>query len=306
MPTKDTGAGCICISYDSTGTLLVLLGEEKGHRRRAKPQWSHFAGRRESDEDLVACAAREFVEESIGIIPLSAEEAKTSDVRYVRQEIEKKSLGHIEHIVCGRGALCRNRIYILKVPYNESLADRFSAQRKQLLKLHDTLRHYQQLKKQLQFLSSLCIPGATLSDTCTTVALEPSEATGDWTVEFWDSDGQVFFGLSVRLDARQAEEACCLMSAWKRARGALQALPSTLQDHPAILVRKVNGRIVDAVVSEVYLEKLAVDWWTLDDIKRNSDKVKSYFAYLLPYALDIASAPEGDQKMILLPDGSGI
>lgn len=304
-PTKDTGAGCICVTQNPSGELLILLGEERAYRRRAKTQWSYFGGRKEMDEDLAACAAREFIEESIGVVPLSSE-GETLDIDAVMREIEEKSLGRIEHVVRGRGSFCRNLVYVLQIPYSACLERRFQAQRRQLLRLKDALDRHQQLKKQLQYLPAFCAPGTKTCDTCTTVSLDTDERDGSWRVKLWDSELKELFEVKLCITAEQTEEAHGINETWKNALQVLRSLPGPLRSHPAISVQELNGWVTDVSVNHVFLEKLSIAWWSVTEIHKNSDRVKPYFNFLLPHAIEIACAPAGKKPFKLLDEGASV
>lgn len=61
------GGGAIPVAVDPSGGVRVLLGRERFQPQwKGSCRWSGFEGSRKSDEDVLAAAAREFREESLG------------------------------------------------------------------------------------------------------------------------------------------------------------------------------------------------------------------------------------------------
>ena len=69
---KVVGGGILPVCRNSEGKLMMLLGKERYISHwRGSLKWSGFEGGKKNDEEIEKIAAREFVEESLGVVALS-------------------------------------------------------------------------------------------------------------------------------------------------------------------------------------------------------------------------------------------
>lgn len=122
-----TGAGIIPVARAPTGELLLLLGRERFLPQwKGSCRWSGFEGSRKSNESLPETAIREFTEESLGVV------FESEDV--VRTIVRDKSywLRVVLRISSDKRAERYHTTYVVTVPYDQSLVDRFAKKRQDI------------------------------------------------------------------------------------------------------------------------------------------------------------------------------
>ena len=69
IETHGMGAGIVPVSQDENGEYRFLLGRERFLPQwKGSCRWSGFEGARKGDESMRVAAAREFAEESLGVL----------------------------------------------------------------------------------------------------------------------------------------------------------------------------------------------------------------------------------------------
>lgn len=295
---RTTGAGCVCIAVDDDGRLCMLLGREReiAGWREGSNRWSAFSGKAEAGEEACHTAAREFLEESLGLVVLSQHSWGRSVVTAQQMEavISQESLGTVEHVVQGRRALCRNILYLLRVPFDRYLPLRFRGLRSALETLECCLCRYRRLRKEAMHAPGICFPGATPSARLV-VSRSCLQKGNLCEVTLWDVETHEVSAVTFLLNDEQVEEVRHLLDAWESTVHQLRRTPEEVLRHPAVRVYYAERQIVGARVNQAYLEKNDVAWWRVSDLAdicghRNgprAERFRSYFLDLLPHVLEL-------------------
>ena len=128
------GAGIVPVSIDSDNVLRLLLGKERHITHwKGSLKWSGFEGGRKVGETIEHAAAREFVEESMGAVPL----LNCIGIPAVEKILlEHRYMFRIVICICGDEPLEKRRYhvsYVVQVPYNQEYIANFAQHRKWLL-----------------------------------------------------------------------------------------------------------------------------------------------------------------------------
>ena len=290
---RTTGAGCVCIAVDEQNQPCMLLGREKETHgwRDGSNRWSSFSGRVEAGEDALRGAAREFLEESLCLVSFGTRDAST--VSLVEDIIASEAAGTVEHVVQGRRALCRNIVYIVRVPFDRTLPERFRRLRADLEALEAAASRYSKMRKEAEHAPGICLPGATPSPF---LVVARSVLTGrHCEIMLWDSVAQASCVETLQLDERQCNEVARLLVAWESTMDQVKRAAPDVLNHPAVQTLYANSEMVAASVNRVYLEKNEIAWWRLSDLAEicgnragpKAERFRSYFLDILPHILEL-------------------
>lgn len=123
------GAGILPYSVRNGEVHFLLARERSVMHWRGSHKWSAFEGSRKPGEDACTNASREFVEESLGVVPLFDDCRDTESVRrglsgekYALRVATKR--GDSVHVT-----------YVVYVPYMDQVVDDFTNMRKRVMQL---------------------------------------------------------------------------------------------------------------------------------------------------------------------------
>lgn len=276
----------------------MLLGKERelATWKQGSNKWCSFSGKVEPEETALEGAAREFVEESLAVVPVNRSSSPYTTQEEARSAILSSASGTVEHVVQGRRSMCRNVVHILEIPYSQDLVARFRQVRQELETLDKIFRVFHRLRKTAQFLPQLCVPGAKLTSLVTVLKAAPDAEEGTWTLTLWDSVDARENTVRVKLTREQATEASVLHKAWRNSLDALSGVAGALRNHPALSVEMCGDTVAQAQVNRSYLEKSDIAWWKLTELaaicghrncSAHAEHFKGYFLDLLPHILEV-------------------
>jgi hypothetical protein len=289
----------------------MLLGREReiAGWREGSNRWSTFSGKAEAGEEASCTAAREFLEESLGLVALAAPWGRAASVQQMQAVIAQEALGTVEHFVQGRRTPCRNILYVIRVPFDHGLPRRFRTLRSELEALDACLARYRCLRKEALHAPGICFPGATPSPR---LIVSRSCLQGCvCEVSLWDVETQEVTSVALVLSAEQAEEVRRLLAAWERTLQQVSRTPDEVLRHPAVRVYYAERHIVGARVNQAYLEKSDVAWWRVRDLADicahrscpRADRFRSYFLDLLPHVLELLQTGGSEARFDGKPPG---
>lgn len=285
------GGGVIPISFDENGDMLLLLGRERYISHwRGSLKWSGFEGGKKENESVEHIAAREFVEESMGVLALDNESTHCSieDIlnvinndKYVARIIlcinhtENKTVEKRHHIT-----------YVIQVPLQKECNEKFASLRQNFVDFQIKLTQFQTLTDQLPseypfIKEDLIIKGKKVK-AVTDVTVIKHELV----VTYLEEEGIH----CIKKEVPQNDTLSKYLR-WFSYRIQLQEELKTFKDIPdAINVHKnCLGFFVNATLNEEYIEKQQIHWWKIKDLKevlnnggyRNSDFFRAYFMPVL-------------------------
>lgn len=314
MSPRLVGAGVLCVSRDSSGDVVLLLGKEKevSNWKYGSSKWCCFSGRAEAGETAISTAAREFLEESCGMVrlhgasqlPSSWEECcavleRSPSLQNFLKSFRRDAADGLQHVT-----------FLCVVPFEEPLPRRFHYVRHALSTLDELCKTYQRCKKACEHLPRSFMPGVSLTDDVVTVMLEhcidEGPAGGETSVavvQAVDARTDYTFRWAFQLSREAAREAKELSGAWIDILDFLQ-MHACLLRHPALNVIYRLGFVVSASVNRSFLEKTELAWFKLRDLADPDfpgETFKSHFlelvrcsAVLLQRLLDEEESPATD------------
>jgi hypothetical protein len=281
-------AGVLCFSVRSNGKIVVLLGREKETVgwKQGSNKWSSFSGRTEAGEEAPEGAAREFVEESLAVVPLTAcmpVPARASDVSQVLRDRGRR----VELWMRGRDADSPPSLHVSfvhRVPYTD-YPSRFRSLRTLLVECDTRFRAFHKTKKAAEWLPRLLFPGYRVSPSLTVV--NGTQRHGGVDLELWDDIAGAVVHQHIRLAGDAVREVQEVYEAWADVLAYLERNRNNrVLSHPAVTVQRVNRHIVGAYVNKCYLEKSEVRWWGLEELERAGQQrpmeFRRFFADAIP------------------------
>jgi len=127
-PPPYRSAGVLPVAAAPSGELFCLLGkEESATQWRGSRRWAPFTGGREEGETVEAAAAREFVEESLACVRVTADPHEWQTAEPVQQLLEQGSL--LQARLWRANAAGSRALFVLPVPWQPHAPARFAATR---------------------------------------------------------------------------------------------------------------------------------------------------------------------------------
>ena len=150
IASKIVGAGVLPVTVSHQNKIEVLLGKEHFvHNWKSSLKWSSFEGGRKRDESFENAAAREFVEESMGVVELDPDGNMTSVENVLRIIETNRFLARV--VMCvnhnERQQLFKRYhiMYMIEVPPQYFCPIKFGRKRIALLQLSTKLLKYNDL-----------------------------------------------------------------------------------------------------------------------------------------------------------------
>ena len=276
-----TGAGVLPVAVDSSGGVHFLLGKEQYVSHwHGSLKWSGFEGGRKPNESVEHAAAREFIEESMATVRLTHVPGGLSIATVEECLRQEKYVARI--VLCiNHGAVEQRRFhvtYLMQVPHDASCVGRFDSQRRVLTRMQHADKRLKDAAAQLPAVGSYG-EGDTDMGTVTNLELFDDSVLRS---EYVDPTGKVC--------ARPRAQDVAAYVRWLDARRSFTAEfdAPEMQCISAFQVRRDERGIVTSVeFNRDYLEKHAIQWWSMKDLHtvchNGGYKGAEFFrAYFLP------------------------
>jgi ADP-ribose pyrophosphatase YjhB (NUDIX family) len=287
---KIIGAGIIPVAHDATGDPQLLLGKERYiNHWRGSLKWSGFEGGRKNGEDVERTAAREFFEESLGVVRLhecdtdidSVVDALCSD-RYVARIVLC--------ILHGEESERRYHVtYIVETAFGDACIQNFTDRRRQLAELE---MKTQQLSRVAALSSKLELPregemhGATV-----VMAISEVERLDELRMRVCYLDNQ---DRTHEHEVLATKEACDAYVRWFSLRHECSVRIDEAYQHAVHVECDALGLVLHSHVVDDHIEKQSIRWWSaseLDTVLQNgglfcSEYFRAYFLPLLQQTLE--------------------
>lgn len=149
------GAAVLPYTVSHDGRVFFVLGKERMVRNwKGSLKWAAFGGGKKGSEVEEETAAREFVEESLGVLPFGEEEGGKL---CQKEEVEKvlKEKGYCARIVMrlkrDRSAPKFHVTFLKKVPWMPHVVQKFAMVRKVLMEVNEVANRLEFMKASLPF-----------------------------------------------------------------------------------------------------------------------------------------------------------
>jgi hypothetical protein len=307
-----SGAGVVCYSVKPDGSQLVLLGREKETIgwRQGSNRWSGFSGKVDTSESVHAGAAREFIEESMAVVPIIPGMNVPVQVSELAEILKNGSSadgsGLFEVSMRCKTELCVHISYLRRVPYIDySVA--FNEAREALLMCDSHFRYYHKIKKSADLLPKMLFPGYHISTSLITLSSEPCDQ--GVLLNIWDDINKKTCTQSFSLGEGASREVEIVYEAWNSVVSFINThdKPGILE-HPAVTIQRIHTHLVGAYVSKSYLEKSEIKWWSLDELEHASRtspcEFRRFFLENLPELISAVRSLIGNDRPRVWARGS--
>jgi len=286
---KVVGGGILPVCRNKEGKLMILLGRERYISHwRGSLKWSGFEGGKKNDEDVENIAAREFVEESLGVVKLN-NELTYSTIDTVL-DILKQSL------YCIRLNLCINHndadnvesryhtIYVIEVPYQPECVEKFEKKRKELVQFRCDLTKWKELLESIPNEFPFIREESIIKGKKVKAIVNVTLVNNTFCVQYLCEDGMY----KITRDNFKNEYSS-LYYDWYLLRLQLQENVKMFSKIPDCIRVETNcfGFIQDAKLNDEYIEKQSIQWWSIQDLNsviqnRGFHNTEYFRAYFLP------------------------
>ena len=143
IDSKIIGAGILPFCRTPTGDIQFALGKERFISHwRGSLKWSGFEGGRKANERVAQTAAREFVEESMGIF-VDMNKVHLCDIPKLTQQLENNDYAAriVLCIIHAENIERYHVTYLLELPYQPRSIAKFVVERRVLLNMQTKLIH---------------------------------------------------------------------------------------------------------------------------------------------------------------------
>ena len=278
------GPGVLVWATTPCGDVVFLLGREgvvPGWRSGSE-RWGTFSGRiLHAHESSLSCAAREFVEETLGMVPLHPGPLPVSTQAAQDALVRLPPEAALEYVVSTRAGPCAHVHYIHRVPYADYEAA-FQEARRSLLRLLGHLKDHRGAQLRLhRYPGSLLLGHAPCRHlTVVRLALRGSRCE----VTLYDTRRNETARQDVAVPPGEAAAVAEYVSAWNTVVAAHAALPVPLRQHPALQPTRVGPYLTDLAVHRDHLEKTELRWWALSHLIQlgHNEQLHGFFQVLLP------------------------
>lgn len=288
------------IAPNAANDIYVLLGKEETIPgwNFGSHKWCDFSGGTDrNDIDVETTAAREFVEESMAVVPLKID-SKSEKHIFIRVEDVYQDLkeGNYTHKITMKKPnktedhrVLKCVCYLKQIPWQPELPAHFDAVRHRLFHIRSLSRRYQESIS--DFPTCVPLPGRVTeteyltpkSKISTVVNMHLSDQNNGIRYAYWTKGEGIEYQITQfdqisqlitenspistksTLDPPSEMKMRKVVDLWQRLRRAFYLLPYCMRDHPALDVKMVpnTALIISVGVKNCYLEKESASWWSL-------------------------------------------
>lgn len=257
VQTTSVGGGVVPVAIRDDGEIVFLLAKEhhiatwKGSFR-----WSAFEGGRKWGEDIETATMREWHEESLECVRLECDAASLRRGEYVLRLVLNTETTRLPryHVT-----------YVVLVPYEPHCVTTFAIKRRSILNLRAS---------------------ADILSEATQACFGTNAKVTDFVV--CNVQNQIVFHREDSVTVAYEYPYPTSVSTWIAAQADLEhALERVRYLCCCEVVRGVNGRVVDVVVHDEFLEKHRVRWWSVSELRAvlregGKSKEEQFRAYFMP------------------------
>jgi len=255
------GAGIIPIAWTVSGIKMLLGRERHVNHWKGSCKWSGFEGGRKPNESIERTAAREFFEESLGQIELFNTPNTIDDVE--RSLMNGKYFSRIVLCITNGSAQRRYHVtFLVEVPDQVVCFTKFKNLKRGLSVLSDLCNHYKHLEEQIAFNESFLQEGVRNVSALENAAL--NTCNKHHSIQVHSSEGTQNISESGICKTKNALLYKALYDLRLQIEHVVNALPCN-----TCVVAHLNSdnRVVSATISDDFLEKDTLMWWTLPNLK---------------------------------------
>ena len=285
-----TGAGVVAYSFDHNNVPVILLGREKCTPgwKQGSNKWGAFSGKADKGETIEESAAREFMEESMAVVPFDDVPVPITTASLVDELVARRYTRRIEHLSKGKDGILRKHVLFLRrIPFGEYRTC-FNQYRVSLGRLEEILRRHNRLRA-LVTTPRMCQIGFHLSPSVVVVNVEYA---GDGIFKVHLHDGDIPSMTIIKgFTSQEEHDVRKIIRSWSDIKVFIEAgLSDDILEHPALCLRFSGGILIGARVNKTFLEKSQIGWWAVPELQRavqNNDEIlRRPFGDVVPAIID--------------------
>lgn len=280
IESQVVGAGILPISIDGENRVRVLLGKERYvNHWRGSLRWSGFEGGRKCGESVEETAAREFVEESMGVVSLDGRPATIENV----SDAMRKKQYFARIVLCMTTDSVEKRYhvtYLVQIEYLKDVSSLFLKRRAAALDLQLKSQALDAILEQLKGVEE-----GAFAETGERAILTMQGKGDSLIVQYVDqNDRKTINCVETKTDT------IGLCERWMSIRTAITSECDKFDNNCANLVssiRNLQNTVMSCKVNDDFIEKQAIQWWDahlLSLVLKNGGCYDNEFfrAYFLP------------------------
>lgn len=281
------GAGILPVATDINGNIHFLLGKERYiHHWKGSMRWSGFEGGRKPHESIEETAAREFFEESMGVVPLGKYGEYQSQEEVCDMLRQNKFVCKL--ILCIRTdpdlPLQKNErlhvTYLVETKFSKEYPIVFNAKRMNCLSLQQKIVNMQKMKEYFQEynmpIDNIHWAGANVKQVTEIIFVNETE----YKLKYIDDEHNLN---TIRI---HASFLITLYFNWFQSKSdVLKDILDIVSKNKKII--DISEDILETKCNEDYLEKECINWWSIESLYQvlkngGSFEKEQFRAYFLP------------------------
>ena len=306
------GAGILTYCVSNDGTTYVVLGKERHVSNwRGSLSWSSFAGGRKGLESPAETAAREFAEETLGVIPLDSSE-EVGVLWNKRMTSRHLNAQKYDYRICMRmhkGSEQHCHVtYVQRIPWIPHLCEKFAMVRRALNEVLEVSNRLGFMADSIPYRYPFIREGMSIVykgrqyqvTSLTSVAV--SGGCLQLSFEYEDADGvHAAMVQSVDEDEKAMETYLEWFNYRKKATLFLRRIEADINLDAIYAEFNAHGTLVTLRVIDDFMEKKEIRMWNIAELRETlqfggsfrNQKFRAYFLPLLQVSLEVLdrSAP---------------
>ena len=264
------GAGIVPCAFNDDGKMCFLLGKERFIQHwKGSLQWSGFEGGRKENETVEQTAAREFVEESMGVVPVGADGQYRTRLA-IAGMLERKEY-------CCKLVLCIKQrtqhsarrhpryhvTYLVETPFSADMPHEFATERLNFVRVQDEVHSMTRFKRYLNQRSMLCEGVRTMDGMVVDELLSVKETDSWYTLAYRTSKGN---------QTAILHKSCRNMVyfEWFRAKRHVMDGLCYMRSKLSLFVNDTSipksSDFHRIQFNNDVIEKICIQWWCVDDL----------------------------------------
>lgn len=274
-----TSAGIMPFALKEGEVYFLLAQERTQINWKGSLRWSSFEGGRKAGESAQTSAAREFLEESMGVVNLRDwDESDQSCASIARHLDERCAAQLLVKVNCRNSRVRYHLMYLALVTYRESLPSEFDLLNKALLRLNEMNEEVKAALEERD--DSWVCEGTSLKGKTVLGVLGASRETDTRVtirVRFDDADEDT---VARKMSADSLDAFMLYISA----RSALTEAAARVLPHPSVTTQGPTELLSAAEACRDYLEKCRIRFWSQRELENLVDAGGcSTTAFLRPF-----------------------
>lgn len=286
---RTVGAGIIPVAIHPDGNIYLLLGKERYVTHwRGSLKWSGFEGGRKLNENIERTAAREFIEESIGVVPLCGCDHLKSLENVENILLQKKYLFKITLCILHGNERSEKRYHVtffVEVPYNTECTKIFQNTRKKISDFQQQFVNNEKFRDCLPRRYPFLFSNYIYNENKIRTICKVNKIDGYLIVEYQNHDNTLHI-LKEKVDDINLCDIEMYLKYFQNIKKIRKDIEET-DDIPSKAINIDCNDYYNVSINEDFIEKQTIQWWCIDELEeviKNGGYTNNEFfrAYFIP------------------------